>query len=121
MTRDQERILAELAERIGDLAGAIMRERRKVQIHEQSGADHRQAAAQFRQQNDPDAELPAATRFALDAAERGAIAARAELHALQRALAEARGEYVRGHPSPIAATMLLDREISSALGPLEGR
>jgi hypothetical protein len=111
--------LEAIGDEIADLAGAIHIEKRKIEIHEQSAAEHRAVAAEFRLQHGQNAELPPEVRYGLDVAERMAIEARAELARLQKRLAGARTEFIRASPAQFTATMIVDEEIEKALGPIE--
>jgi hypothetical protein len=110
------RKLEAIVDEIADLARAIQIERRKIEIHEQSAAEHRAAAAALRLQHGEDAELPPEVRYGLDVAERMAIEARAELARLQKRLAGARTAFIGASHSQFAATMIVDRALKEALG-----
>jgi hypothetical protein len=110
------RKLEAISDEIADLAGAIHIEKRKIEIHEQSAAEHRAVAAEFRLQHGQNAELPPEVRYGLDVAERMAIEARAELARLQKRLAGARTAFIGASPAQFAATMIVDRALKEALG-----
>lgn len=112
--------LEQLGDKIADITTAIFTESRKIELHDQAARQHRAAAVEYRRQHGEDAELPPEIYWPLDLAEMSAMNARAERRRLEKALAEDRKEWMRTHPSPIAATRLLDEIIEKALGGAAG-